>query len=648
MREKMRGKLHRTFLTAFAFVFAVVFAGFVGKVDVKADIPDYMEYTKVTVAVKDTSGNVIENATVHFATKKASAPGESGEVCAYETPKNEDGTYNVPYDTEYGTWYHIYATADGYKTPTSYTSLVIDTANPTLSDLTLEAYSFDQMVEDALAKAEEEIRNYVSADNYDSDGQTEVNTIIGVQVEKLYEIVAENETKESAEEKIALIDEIVQEAKDKLDKVVTAQTKMNEEYADSISFISVNGTTEKLTKDENSGKYGITLSLNDKGGMFRVSGVDANAVNWNATKNMYSLSAGSKSDPREIIDNKYDKGKFYSDKAIPVDVDHNEALGTITDASATFTIEGNSIKVTFDLTITNDQSVDDKAVAKVVAMIDAIDALGGEITLDNKADVEAAKAAYDALSDSAKENVSEDKVNALNAAVNKIDQLVKDAEKDELIATLQEQVKNLQSDLDSANKAKDDAEAEATAALTAKAAAETRATKAEEAQKAAEKKATDAAAAQKTAETKAANAEKAQKDAETKAANAVAAQKAAEQKATDAVTAQKAAEQKAADAEKKMNDAIKASLPKLNLKVTAGKKKATLSWNKSTKGTGYIIYRSTSKNGTYVKVKTITNLKTTKFTDKNLKSKQIYYYKICVYQGNVNGTLSTAKNVKVK
>ena len=95
MREKMRGKLHRTFLTAFAFVLAAVFAGFVGRVDVKAD----KAICKVTVKVKDTGGNEIENAVVHFVTKKSSVPGGDGEVVA-ETSKNDDGTYNVPYDAD--------------------------------------------------------------------------------------------------------------------------------------------------------------------------------------------------------------------------------------------------------------------------------------------------------------------------------------------------------------------------------------------------------------------------------------------------------------------------------------------------------------------------------------------------------------------
>ena len=46
--------------------------------------------------------------------------------------------------------------------------------------------------------------------------------------------------------------------------------------------------------------------------------------------------------------------------------------------------------------------------------------------------------------------------------------------------------------------------------------------------------------------------------------------------------------------------------------------------------------------------RSIKNAKTTKFTDKNLKSKKTYYYKICAYKGNVNGNLSAAKKVKVK
>lgn len=255
MKEKMRGTLHRAFLMAFAFVFAVVFAGFVGKVDVKADTA----ICKVTVNVKDTSGNKIDNAHVVFVTQRADkvngvyTPGGAGEIVA-ETSKNDDGTYNVPYDADWGDYYWYYATAEGYKTPTAYsTRVTIENPTATLTDIVLESYGYGQMVEDALAKAEKEIRNYVSADDYESEQKDEVNAIITEQVGKIYEIDPAAETKEAADEKIAQIDDIVKEAKDRLDQVVTAQEIMNDNYFALISFTSTKGKTVKLAKDENSG-----------------------------------------------------------------------------------------------------------------------------------------------------------------------------------------------------------------------------------------------------------------------------------------------------------------------------------------------------------------------------------------------------------
>lgn len=107
--------------------------------------------------------------------------------------------------------------------------------------------------------------------------------------------------------------------------------------------------------------------------------------------------------------------------------------------------------------------------------------------------------------------------------------------------------------------------------------------------------------------------------------------------------------QEAANAQKNQAAATPAvTLSKISLKVKTTKGKVKLSWKKSSKAQGYIIYRATKKNGTYKKIKTITKWKTTSFTDKKVKSKKQYYYKICPYKGNVKGPLSAAKKIKVK
>jgi hypothetical protein len=81
-------------------------------------------------------------------------------------------------------------------------------------------------------------------------------------------------------------------------------------------------------------------------------------------------------------------------------------------------------------------------------------------------------------------------------------------------------------------------------------------------------------------------------------------------------------------------------------------KKATVTWNKVTKADGYVVYRSTSKNGTYKAVATVKGGSKTSYTDSKLTSGKTYYYKVAAYKTidkkNVEGSKSAAKSVKVK
>ena len=56
-----------------------------------------------------------------------------------------------------------------------------------------------------------------------------------------------------------------------------------------------------------------------------------------------------------------------------------------------------------------------------------------------------------------------------------------------------------------------------------------------------------------------------------------------------------------------------------------------LSWKKAANAKGYIIYRASSLNGKYGKIKTITNSSTLSYTDKNLTGGKKYYYMIKPY-----------------
>lgn len=79
------------------------------------------------------------------------------------------------------------------------------------------------------------------------------------------------------------------------------------------------------------------------------------------------------------------------------------------------------------------------------------------------------------------------------------------------------------------------------------------------------------------------------------------------------------------------------------------KNSVKLSWSGVESADGYIVYRATSKNGTYSKLADISKKS---YTSKKLKSGKTYYYKIRAYQKvdgvTVYGKLSSAVKVKTK
>ena len=70
------------------------------------------------------------------------------------------------------------------------------------------------------------------------------------------------------------------------------------------------------------------------------------------------------------------------------------------------------------------------------------------------------------------------------------------------------------------------------------------------------------------------------------------------------------------------------------LQATPGPIYVKLSWNSVLGATGYEVYRSTSKTGTYTKLTTVTN---TTYTNRKLSENKTYYYKVRAYR-IVNGT----------
>lgn len=81
---------------------------------------------------------------------------------------------------------------------------------------------------------------------------------------------------------------------------------------------------------------------------------------------------------------------------------------------------------------------------------------------------------------------------------------------------------------------------------------------------------------------------------------------------------------------------------------TEKSKKITLTWKKVSGVTGYQIYRSTSKNGTYEKIATVKSAKTTSYTDTSVKAGKTYYYKIRTYKKNGEKTDVSSYSAKQK
>lgn len=68
--------------------------------------------------------------------------------------------------------------------------------------------------------------------------------------------------------------------------------------------------------------------------------------------------------------------------------------------------------------------------------------------------------------------------------------------------------------------------------------------------------------------------------------------------------------------------------------IKGGSKRVKIYWTKVNNADGYYIYYSTSLNGTYTKVKTITSGSTVKYVKKSLLQNQTYYFKISAYRGS--------------
>lgn len=93
----------------------------------------------------------------------------------------------------------------------------------------------------------------------------------------------------------------------------------------------------------------------------------------------------------------------------------------------------------------------------------------------------------------------------------------------------------------------------------------------------------------------------------------------------------------------------KFSAPKAAIKVT-GANTVKVSWKKVYGAKGYVVYRATSKNGTYKRYKTVKN-NVSSLKDTKLKSGKTYYYKVAAYttadKKNIYGNKSSAVKRKI-
>lgn len=82
------------------------------------------------------------------------------------------------------------------------------------------------------------------------------------------------------------------------------------------------------------------------------------------------------------------------------------------------------------------------------------------------------------------------------------------------------------------------------------------------------------------------------------------------------------------------------------------KKKVYLKWKKNKYADGYKVYRSTKKKTGYKCIATLNKRSKVSYTDKKVKSKKVYYYKVRAYRKNGKKTIysgySPVKRVKVK
>lgn len=90
------------------------------------------------------------------------------------------------------------------------------------------------------------------------------------------------------------------------------------------------------------------------------------------------------------------------------------------------------------------------------------------------------------------------------------------------------------------------------------------------------------------------------------------------------------------------NAELSMAKPEATKASVSGGTKVKVTWKRDSKASGYYVYRATSKNGAYKKVKDITSNKTVSWSDSEISTGKTYYYKIRAYVKSSIGTKTSA------
>ncbi|MDD6155078.1 MAG: fibronectin type III domain-containing protein [Eubacteriales bacterium] len=529
---------------------------------------------------------------------------------------NADGSYDLEIEWNDGedcwdNYYRFYASAKGYKDPNDYHAreslndkgmTTDENGNKSLVvEYKLHKQSEEERLNEVRQKAKDEIKNYKSADEYEADEQTALQTILSEANDKI--------DAASADEEIA---KAVTEAKAKIDQLVTIQSKANDRIGGSIRFRDPSGNITKAVGRD--GNYEITVSLKQAGGVFYVDGQEVKS--WKAEAQQFvqeGLATYHFIDPYDGSFADYEKaadGSFYGYKNAPYfPVKIEDAEVKLSDGTvATFTlnvvdrlITGVEATAPESVTLTRDEKT--KEYNTTVALGSGADQLNVKVT-------------------------SDDPDYTGGYSIESLTPEVAEYKEDQGIVAHKPGVADFKI------VSKDDPEKTAFVSIEFLPTVED--------QKAAEEEAKEAAAAAEVDQ-------KIQKIGKVTISDKDAIQ--AARKAYDALTDSEKAKVKNYSVLQKAEQSFKKLKPsKVTIKsLKAGKKKAVLTFKKASRAEKYRIYLSSKKKGSYKLVKTVkSSKKTIVYTAKKLKKGRTYYFKVRAVNAAGSSSYSKIKSVKVK